>query len=81
MLVGRVSERAAIGDVLAHIDTFVLNLRIRAPRPVRDWLGGPLTTRGLVDRPGSTMSGGSLVRWYDLVVHRQEVSPVKTNGR
>jgi erythromycin esterase-like protein len=64
-----------------RIDTFVADLRTRAPRPVRVWLGSPLTTRGLADRPGSTMSGGSLAQWYDLVVHREDVSPVATNGR
>ncbi|SMC66232.1 erythromycin esterase family protein [Kibdelosporangium aridum] len=58
------------------IDEFVLDLRTPAPSPVRDWLQAPIKTRGLPDRgPGSYMAGGALAQWFDLLVHRQEVTP------
>lgn len=56
---------------------FLLDLRRPAPPPVRAWLAAPLRTRGLPDAgPGSSMSGGTLSQWFDVIVHRQEVSPV-----
>jgi hypothetical protein len=46
-------------------------------RAVRRWLEAPIRTRGLPDRgPDSTMSGGTLAQWFDVIVHRQEVTPV-----
>ncbi|TDD84287.1 erythromycin esterase family protein [Actinomadura darangshiensis] len=57
---------------------FVLDLRSPAPPPVRRWLDAPIRTRGLAHTgPGSYMSGGTLRQWYDVVVHRQEVSPAR----
>jgi erythromycin esterase len=44
---------------------------------VRRWLDAPLKTRGLADgNPDSYMDGGSLAQWFDVIVHRQEVTPV-----
>jgi hypothetical protein len=57
------------------LDQFALDLRRPAPAPVRNWLAAPIRTRGLPDRgPGSSMSGGSLGQWFDLVVHRQRLT-------
>jgi erythromycin esterase-like protein len=62
------------GDVGA--DQFVLDLRTPAPPPVRSWLEAPVRTRGLPDRgPGSHLAGGALADWFDVIVHRQEVTP------
>ena len=59
-------------------DHFTLDLRGPAPRPVRDWLAAPIRTRGLVESGhASFMSGGTLAQWYDVIVHRQEVTPVR----
>lgn len=61
-----------------RIDQFALDLRRRAPRPVRRWLAAPITTRGLPDRgPDSHMTGGTPGQWFDVIVHRQEVSPLQ----
>ncbi|MCT7350764.1 erythromycin esterase family protein [Streptomyces sp. 15-116A] len=61
-----------LGEVRA--DQFVLNLHgPAAAPPVRAWLHGPVTTRG--PGPGSVASGGSLAQWFDVLVHRQEVTP------
>jgi erythromycin esterase-like protein len=57
-------------------DRFALDLRTVAPRPVRRWLHGPIETRGLSDHgPESLMTGGSLAQWFDVIVHRQTVTP------
>jgi erythromycin esterase len=56
-------------------DPFLLDLRERAPRPVRRWLDRPVTTRGLPDAgPGAVIGGGSLGQWFDVGAHRQTVS-------
>jgi erythromycin esterase-like protein len=63
-----------------RLDQFALDLRHRAPRPVREWLAAPLRTRGLADSgPGGYMAGGSLADWFDIVVHRQQVTPAAPN--
>jgi erythromycin esterase len=63
------------------LDQFALDLRMPAPPPVRSWLEAPVTTRGLSDRgPDSYMTGGSLAEWFDVIVHRQEVTPVLPVG-
>jgi erythromycin esterase len=63
------------------LDQFALDLRTPAPPPVRSWLEAPIRTRGLSDRgPGSYMDGGSLAEWFDVIVHRQEVTPVLPVG-
>ena len=57
-------------------DQFTLDLRRCAPPPVRDWLQGPVTTRGLPHAGAdSYIDGGSLAQWFDVIVHRQTVSP------
>lgn len=59
-------------------DQFAVDLRRPAPVPVRAWLDGPLTTRGLAHAgPDASMDGGSLAEWFDVLVHRQEVSPAR----
>ncbi|WUI01521.1 erythromycin esterase family protein [Spirillospora sp. NBC_00431] len=58
---------------------FVLDLRSPAPAPVRRWLDAPATTRGLPHfGPGSITTGGSLSRWFDVIVHRREVTPARS---
>ena len=54
---------------------FALDLRAPAPPPVRRWLEDPIRTRGLPDRPGSYLDGGSPAQWFDVIVHRQQVTP------
>jgi erythromycin esterase-like protein len=63
-----------LGDV--ELDQFSLDLRRAGPAPVRRWLEGRVTTRGLPDGgPGAHMAGGSLAQWFDVIVHRQRVTP------
>ncbi|MES9535798.1 erythromycin esterase family protein [Actinomadura sp. NPDC000600] len=55
---------------------FTIDLRTPAPPPVRRWLDAPVQTRGLPHTgPGSYMDGGTLRQWFDVIVHRQEVTP------
>ena len=62
------------GDVSRN--RFALDLRGRVPRPVQNWLEGPVRTRGLAHAgPDSYIDGGSLEEWFDVIVHRQTVSP------
>jgi len=57
---------------------FAVDLRMPAPPPVRGWLRGPIKTRGFADSgPGSYMTGGSLAQWFDVIIHRQELTPVQ----
>lgn len=60
----------------AGTDQFVLNLRTPAPEPVRRWLRAPIKTRGLAGGP-DYMDGGTLGQWFDVIVHRQEVTPAR----
>jgi erythromycin esterase len=58
---------------------FILDLRAPAPPPVRGWLDAPIRTRGLAHTgPGSYMSGGTPRQWFDVLVHRQEVTPARS---
>jgi erythromycin esterase-like protein len=60
------------------LDQFALDLRTPAPPPVRRWLQTPIRTRGLPDAgPDSYMAGGSLAQWFDVIVHRQELTPAQ----
>lgn len=54
---------------------FLVDLRAKAPAPVRRWLGTGLTMRGMPWAPGSTITGGSVRRLFDLVVHVQREAP------
>ena len=61
----------------AGADQLVLDLRTPAPPAVRRWLDAPMRSRGLPDRgPDSFMDGGSPAQWFDVVVHRRDVTPV-----
>jgi erythromycin esterase-like protein len=61
-----------------RIDQFALDLRTPAPPPVRGWLQAPIKTRGLADRgPDSYMAGGTLAQWFDVIVHRQQLTPTQ----
>ena len=60
----------------AGFDQFVIDLRQPAPAPVRRWLDAPVVTRGLPEGgPDAHMAGGTLAQWFDLIVHRQTVTP------
>jgi erythromycin esterase-like protein len=60
------------------LDQFALDLRTPAPPPVRSWLRAPIKTRGLPDRgPDSYMAGDTLAQWFDVIVHRQELTPAQ----
>jgi erythromycin esterase-like protein len=63
-----------LGDIKAG--QFVLDLQGSAPPSIRDWLETPIKTRGLADAgPDGYIEGGSLQQWFDVIVHRQTVSP------
>ena len=61
----------------AGIDRFVLDLRGPVPPPVRAWLDAPIEARGLADRPGSALTGGTATEWFDVIVHGQLLTPVR----
>ena len=61
---------------------FAVDLRRRAPGPVRAWMTAPTRIRvvGSFDpaRPQDFhMTSGSLSQWFDVIVHRQEVTSWK----
>ena len=61
------------GDV--RLDQFAIDLRDAGPLPVRRWLHAPIATRGLPDGgPDAHMAGGTLRQWFDVIIHRQEVT-------
>jgi hypothetical protein len=40
------------------------------------WLEGPITTRGRPDGgPDAHMAGGTLAECFDVIIHRQNVTP------
>jgi erythromycin esterase len=42
------------------------------------WLHSPINTRGFPDRgPGSYMAGGTLAQWFDVIIHRQKLTPAQ----
>jgi erythromycin esterase len=71
-----------LGEV--EIRTFILDLRATQPDAVRAWLTNPAKTRviGPAYAPEADakfhMSGGSLAEWFDILIHRQEITPVRT---
>jgi len=70
----------------AHeLDGYALDLRDRsAPPPVRDWLSAPTMVRLIgprydpADDAAFHMVGGSLAEWFDVIVHWQEVTPIRS---
>jgi erythromycin esterase len=65
-----------LGDVPSA--QFLLTLDGPAPSAVREWLDRPLHTRGLPEfGHESTMYGGALREWYNVIVHRQQVTPAR----
>ena len=57
---------------------FALDLRTPAPPPIRRWLHSPIKIRGFPDRgPGSYLAGGTLAQWFDVIIHRQELTPAQ----
>jgi erythromycin esterase-like protein len=59
-----------------NADQFTLDLRGCAPPPIQAWLEQPVKTRGLAHAGAdSYIDGGSLEQWFDVIVHRQTVSP------
>jgi erythromycin esterase len=65
-----------LGDVPS--EQFLLTLGGPVPGAVREWLDRPLRTRGLAEFGyGSTMYGGTLREWYNVIVHRQRVTPAR----
>jgi erythromycin esterase len=58
------------------LDQFALDLRRSVPPPVQRWLHRPVTTRGLADSgPDGYVTGGTLAQWFDILIHRQQVTP------
>jgi erythromycin esterase len=65
---------APLGNVVT--EQFLYDLRKPAPRAVREWLNRPMLTRGIPEAGlASTMSGSTPARWFDVVIHRQRVTP------
>jgi erythromycin esterase len=61
------------------IEQFALDLRSPAPPPVQNWLTSLISTRGLPNfGPDSFIDGGTLTQWFDVIVHPQEVTPVRS---
>jgi erythromycin esterase len=60
-----------------HFEQFVVDLPRHGPPAVRRWLEAPIRTRALAGGgSGSYISGSSAAEWFDVVVHRQVVTPV-----
>ncbi|MFG1942181.1 erythromycin esterase family protein [Nonomuraea sp. NPDC048826] len=64
---------------------YVVDLRARAPKAVREWLRAPAKLRAyagyvpeLAQR--SYMEGGSLAQWFDVIIHRQMITPCTPLG-
>jgi len=62
-----------------RVDQFAVDLRQPAPPPVWRWLHALIKTRG---QPSvgldSITTGGSVAQWFDLIIHRQRVTPAGT---
>jgi erythromycin esterase len=57
-------------------DQFIIDLRAPAPAPVGRWLEAPIETRGVAGGgPGARITGGTVAQWFDIIVHRQHVTP------
>jgi erythromycin esterase len=59
---------------------FAVDLRGETPPAVRAWAQGPARVRVVGDYDPAApakhyMSGGSLAQWFDVIIHRQVVSP------
>jgi erythromycin esterase len=65
---------------------YLLDLHAAAPGPVRAWLDAPAKARLIgprydpEDDAAFHMAGGSLAEWFDVIVHWQEVTPVRPLG-
>lgn len=56
----------------------ILDLQGRAPAAVRDWLAAPFRSRGYPDEGyDSEGTGGTLADWFDVIIHRRQVSPTE----
>jgi erythromycin esterase len=67
------------------LDGYALDLRDQsAPAPVRAWLSAPAMVRLIgprydpADDAAFHMAGGSLAEWFDVIVHWQEVTPIRS---
>jgi erythromycin esterase-like protein len=59
-------------------EQFSLDLRAPSAVPVQRWLRAPVKTRGLAELGQvSYFTGGSLAQWFDVIIHRQLVTPVR----
>jgi erythromycin esterase len=68
---------------LGNVDDsqFLYDVGRRAPRQVRNWLDDLMVTRGAPEAGhASTMSGGAPGEWFDVIVHRQRVTPATPLG-
>jgi erythromycin esterase len=67
-----------LGD--ANLDQFAVDLHADAPPAVRTWRQAATTVRAVgsfdPQQPDAYyMTGGSLAQWFDVIVHRQVVTP------
>ncbi|MFB7294672.1 erythromycin esterase family protein [Streptomyces rubiginosohelvolus] len=75
-LVESVLEDDAAGD-------YLLDLRAGTPPPVADWLARTAMSRAIGPRhdpdddTAHHMTGGSLAEWFDVLVHRRQVTPAR----
>jgi erythromycin esterase len=57
---------------------YALDLRAKAPEPVRAWLAAPALVRivGPQYDPAVRLEGGSLTEWFDVLVHARDTTPL-----
>ncbi|MEO3798544.1 erythromycin esterase family protein [Nonomuraea sp. B1E8] len=61
---------------------YIVDLRGEAPEGAREWLRAPAKVRGYAGynptfAQKSYMEGGSLAQWFDVIVHRQVITPCR----
>ncbi|WP_243981563.1 erythromycin esterase family protein [Streptomyces sp. NEAU-YJ-81] len=65
------------------LDAYLLDLHADGPAPIRTWLNTPTRTRLIgphydpEDNAAYHLSGGSLTDLFDIILHTQEVTPVR----
>jgi erythromycin esterase len=66
---------AVLGAV--DLETYLLEIRGDWPRPAREWLEAPATTRLIGPWGAGELLGPSLRTWFDFVLHSRRVTPAR----
>lgn len=73
---------AVLGD--AGPTSYLLDLHTSPPDSIRAWLEEPAKLRLIGPRydpaDDASMTGGSLVEWFDIIIHTREVRPTRSLG-